>query len=124
MAEWTDEIKAEVIEKYEAANPTPETSTEIVADLAEEYGFTPNGVRAILVRAEVYVKKTPASGGGNGEKKAAGGKRINKAEAIDELRGLIEAAQVEVDDDIINRLTGKAAKYFSEVFIKIQEPLG
>ena len=31
---WDDEKKAAVIEQYEAANPTPENSMEIVAELA------------------------------------------------------------------------------------------
>ena len=34
---WTDEKKAEVIAAYEAQNPTPENSMEIVSDIAEEF---------------------------------------------------------------------------------------
>ena len=63
---WDDEKKAAVIEQYEAANPTPENSMEIVADLAEEFEESPNGVRMILTKAGVYVKKAPASGGAKG----------------------------------------------------------
>ena len=60
---WDDEKKAAVIEQYEAANPTPENSMEIVAELADEFEESPNGVRMVLTKAGVYVKKAPASGG-------------------------------------------------------------
>jgi transposase-like protein len=56
---WTDEKKAEVIEAYESANPTPESSMEIVKEIAEEYDESPNGVRMILIRYwwdEVYIE--------------------------------------------------------------------
>ena len=36
MATWTEELKQEVIAKYEGAGPTPESSTEIIKDIAEE----------------------------------------------------------------------------------------
>ena len=58
---WTDEKKAEVIEAYEAANPTPENSMEIVAEIAEEHGESPNGVRMVLTKAGVYIKKATLS---------------------------------------------------------------
>ena len=60
---WTDEKKAEVIAAYEAANPTAENSMEVVKEIAEEFEESPNGVRMILTKAGVYVKKAPASGG-------------------------------------------------------------
>ena len=40
--------------------PTPETSMEVVKEIAEELDESPNGVRMILTKAGVYVKKTPA----------------------------------------------------------------
>jgi len=57
MATWTEELKQEVIAKYEGAGPTPESSTEIIKDIAEEIEMSPNGVRMVLVQAGVYVKK-------------------------------------------------------------------
>ena len=36
---------------------------EIVKDIADEFEESPNGVRMILTKAGVYVKKAPASGG-------------------------------------------------------------
>lgn len=59
MTQWTDELKAKVIEMYEGADPTPETSTEIIKDIADEIEASPNGVRMVLVQAGVYVKKKP-----------------------------------------------------------------
>ena len=114
MSEWSDELRQDVVEKYEAANPTPDNSTEIVKDIADEIDMTPNGVRAVLVRAGVYVKKTPATGG-NGESKA-GGTRVNKATAISELKEIISNNSLDVDDAIIDKMTGKAAVYFKGLF--------
>ena len=115
MSEWTDELKEQVVADYEAAGPTPETSTEIVAQIAEDVEMTVNGVRAVLVRAGVYVKKTPATGG-SGEAKSTGGTRVNKATAISELKEIIENNSLEVDDSIVDKLTGKAAVYFKGLF--------
>ena len=42
---------------YTSAEPTPETSMEIVADIAEQMGESVNGVRMILTKAGVYVRK-------------------------------------------------------------------
>ena len=76
---WTDEAKAQAVEMYTAEEPTPENSMEIVKEIAAELGESPNGVRMILTRAGVYVKKTPATkstsgggGGGGGDERARG----------------------------------------------------
>lgn len=113
--EWTDELREKVIKDYTGAEPTPETSTEIVKDIADEIGVTPNAVRAILSRAEVYVKKDPA-------KKAASGngtKRVSKAEEIQRLKNLVSSTGQDVSDEIIDKMTGKAAKYFADIFTSI-----
>ena len=113
---WTEELKQEVIAKYEGAGPTPENSTEIIKDIAEEIEMSPNGVRMVLVQAGVYVKKD-ASAPSAKTTKAAGDKpaRVSKESAIAELREAIEGAGKEVDDDILSKLTGKAAVYFLSV---------
>lgn len=116
MSEWTDELKEQVVSDYEGANPTPETSTEIVAQIAEDIDMTVNGVRAVLVRAGVYVKKTPATGGSGDTKAKTGGTRVNKATAIAELKEIIENNSLEVDEDIVGKMTGKAAVYFKGLF--------
>lgn len=115
---WTDELKKEVIAKYESAGPTPENSTEIIKDIAEEIEMSPNGVRMVLVQAGVYVRKEAgASGSKSGDKKPAGegSKRVSKEASIAELREAIEAAGKPVDEDILSKLTGKAAVYFLSV---------
>ena len=108
---WTDESKAEAIESYEMANPTPETSMEIVKQIADDMGESPNGVRMILTKAGVYVKKTPAtksSGGGGGTTT-----RVSKAAAVEDLTAAITDTGGKVDEDIVGKLTGKAAMYFA-----------
>lgn len=108
---WTDEKKAEVIEAYEAANPTPENSMEIVAEIAEEHGESPNGVRMVLTKAGVYVKKAPATKAASSG--STGGGRVSKAAAIESLTAAISDAGQEVDEEIVSKLTGKAAMYFA-----------
>ena len=109
---WTDESKAHAISLYEEQDPTPETSMEIVKDIAEELDESSNGVRMILTKAGAYIKKTPAkasaaSGG------STGGTRISKAAAIETLTSAITDAGREVDEEILSKLTGKAAVYFT-----------
>ena len=115
MSNWTDELKSQVIEDYQGADPTPETSMEIVSDIAENIGQTPNGVRMILTKAGVYVKKTPAVGKASG----GGGTRVSKEGAQQELSSALSDAGIDVDDSIITKLTGKAAKYFAEAINKL-----
>lgn len=113
--EWTDELKQEVVEAYEKRDPTPENTMEIVKEVADEFDKTPNGVRMVLTRAGVYVKKTVASGGGKTGGSTGGTKRVNKAEAIDALKTKIAGLNQDVDEDICDRLTGKAAVYFTGI---------
>ena len=112
--EWTDENKAQVIEEYKEAEPTPENSMDIVNELAEKHGATPNGVRMILSKADVYVKKTPASTSSAGKKEGSS-TRVSKADAQAALKSAISAKGLEPDDDIIDKLTGKAAAYLAEI---------
>jgi hypothetical protein len=116
---WDDEKKAAVIEQYEAANPTPENSMEIVAELADEFEESPNGVRMILTKAGVYVKKAPASGGSKPASSGGSGGRVSKAAAIESLSAAISDAGQEVDQEILDKLTGKAAVYFTGVISAI-----
>lgn len=113
MTQWTDELKKEVIAKYEAAGPTPESSTEIIKDIAEEIEMSPNGVRMVLVQAGVYVKKEAGSTPTKTSSKSTGegSKRVSKESAIADLRAKIESMGKEVDEDILGKLTGKAAVY-------------
>lgn len=114
---WDDDKKAQAISMYEEREPTPENSMEIVSEIADELGESPNGVRMILSKAGVYVKKEPAAGGASKSKTTkATSTRVSKEDAQAQLIAAIEAAGKEVDSDIISKLTGKAAVYFAGLF--------
>jgi|TARA_R110001583_G_scaffold170830_1_gene324262 transposase-like protein len=114
---WTDESKAEAVEMYTASEPTPDTSMEVVKEIADELGESPNGVRMILTRAGVYVKKTPASK--STSTGSTGGGRVSKADAQDALSAALTDAGMEVDESIISKLTGKAAVYLTGIVEKL-----
>ena len=115
---WDDDKKAQAVQMYLDGEPTPENSMEIVKDIADQLEESPNGVRMILTKAEVYVKKAPAtkaaSSGGS-----TGGGRVSKAAAQEALVAAITDAGQEVDDEIISKLTGKAAQYFTTVLTAV-----
>lgn len=116
MADWTDEKKAKAVELYLAGKPTPENSMEIVKEVADELNESANGVRMILTKAEVYVKKEAAK---SSSTKAAGDKpastRVSKEDAHAQLVAAIEANGHTADMEIVSKLTGKAAIYLAGV---------
>lgn len=117
---WTDETKQTAIDAYLAGNPTPENSTELVKQIAEDLEESPNGVRMILSQAKVYVKKEVGATATKttGTKTAGAGDkapRVSKESQIAELRALIEARGAEVDDEVLSKMTGKAAAYIAKV---------
>ena len=107
---WDDDKKAPALEMYEGQDPPPETSMESVAEIAEELEESPNGVRMILTKAGVYIKKAQANGNGGA---SSGGTRVSKQAAQDALIAAINDKGLDVDEDIISKLTGKAAQYFT-----------
>lgn len=116
---WTDEQKKQAIDAYLAGNPTSANSVELVKEISEDMELSANGVRQVLVQAKVYVKKDaetakPAgkTGTGTGDKAP----RVSKESQIAELKELIEARGQEADDEILSKLTGKAAAYLVKVF--------
>ena len=113
MATWTDELKAEAVAMYLKAKPTPETSMDIVGDVGGDLGFSPNSVRMILSKAGVYITKSAAAGK---PKAATGGTRVSKEAAHATLIEKLEAAGKEVNEEVISKLTGKAAQYFASLF--------
>lgn len=120
MADWNDESKAELVKQYLEAEPTPENSMEIVAELAPDFDATPNGARMILVKAGVYIKKDPkAASAASGTKASSGEKKETKQESIDRLSSVIAAQGLEADDSIISKMTGKAAAYFADTITGI-----
>ena len=113
---WDDTKKDLVIEAYQNADPTPETSVEIVKEIAEDHDESPNGVRMILTKAGVYIKKTSGvASNGNGTP------RVSKAQAQEELTAALTSVGQIADEDIISKLTGKAAKYFAGVITAIDD---
>ena len=115
---WTDESKAEAVELYTTEDPTPETSMEIVKTIADTLGESPNGVRMILTKAGVYVKKAPAT---SSAKSNGGGSRVSKADSQQTLKDALSDAGQNIDEDIIDKLTGKAAIYFAGVINTINK---
>lgn len=128
---WTQEKKDAVIQEYvdtmaneydndvdRAAN-----SMEVVEELAVKYEEAVNGTRAILSRGKVYIKKSAVAA--TAATKTAGGaaagtsKRVNKAEAIQSLKDVIVMLSnndpASIDNEILDKLTGKAAMYFTGV---------
>ena len=89
---------------------------DIVTEIAEEMGESLNGVRMILSKAGVYVKKEPAAGASKSKTTKSASTRVSKEDAQTQLIAAIEAAGKEVDSDIISKLTGKAAIYFAGLF--------
>ena len=112
--EWTEELKAEVVTAYQDRNPTPENTMQLLQDLANEYDRTVNGVRMILTKADAYVKVAKAK-----PATATASTSVSKAEAIKALTSAIEAAGLEVDKGIIDKLTGKAAVYFTGLVVGV-----
>jgi hypothetical protein len=121
LSNWDEDLKKTVIAEYLAEEPTPETSTEIVAALAEKHEFTVNSIRMMLTKAGVYIAKSSGATAKKADKgdKPAGkstGTRVSKESAHAALTQAIEAAGKEVDEEIISKLTGKAAVYFTGLF--------
>ena len=112
---WDDEKKAQAVAMYEAAEPTAETSISIVKEIAEDLNESPNGVRMILTKQGVYIKKDPAASSAKSSGGSTGGTRVSKAAAQEALTAAITDAGQPVDEEIISKLTGKAAQYFTTV---------
>lgn len=110
------EVKQQIIDEYLANDPTVENTPEIVKEIAEAMGLSPNGVRMVLTDAKVYLKKVVAASTTKTDSASGTGtKRVSKEAAISELKAAILAAGKEVDTDILDKLTGKAALYFTSI---------
>lgn len=114
---WTEEQKQEAIATYKAGEPTPANSTELIREIAESMEQSANGVRMVLVQAGVYVKKdaTPTPGTKAPGKTGDKAPRVSKESQIADLKAAIEAKGAVADDEILSKLTGKAAAYFTQV---------
>lgn len=112
---WTDEKKKKVVELYLAGDPTPENSMEIVKEIADELDESPNGVRMVLSKAEVYVKKDTATKTSSKSSSEGGGARVSKEASQARLIAAINTIGAAVDEEIISKLTGKAAVYLAGI---------
>ena len=123
-AQWTQADKDQAIEsyleemeKYETEEEKGAVTIEVVNGIAEVMGKTVNGVRIQLMKANVYVKKLAEKAVAK-EGKAV---RVSKADAQAELTTVIASiCGVEVDAELIAKLTGKAAQYFAGVIATAQ----
>lgn len=105
----------EIIDRYLEADPTPETSLDIVAQIAEDLGKPKNSIRMILSNAKVYVKKTAAATVGSKGEGTDKAPRRSKQVALEELTALIVKLGQDPNEEIIAKLTGKAADYLANV---------
>lgn len=111
---WDDDKKAKAVQMYQDAEPTAENSMEIVKEIAETLEESPNGVRMILTNAGVYVKKAVSAGKSDRTPKE-GSNRVGKQAAFEGLTAAIKDLGLEPDMGIIEKMTAKAAVYFTSV---------
>lgn len=123
MSEWTQELKDELSARYlEEMEAFPEEergkhSTEVCKSLAEEFEKTPNGVRIILMNMGTYIKKPDSAASSTG---STGTKRVSKAQAQEDLKTALKSFDQDIiDDDIIDKMSGKACQYFTGVIQKM-----
>lgn len=127
---WTEDQKANAIaiyqriceSEYETDDQRAENATAILERVKDELGDnkTINGVRRILGAASVYIAQKPkakasASGGAK-----SGGTKMSKADQIQALKDAVRDSTpegTELDDSIFDKLTGKAAAHFTELFL-------
>lgn len=115
MSEWTDEKRQQAVAMYQEREPTPDNSMDLVKEIAEELDMSPNGVRMILSKEGVYVKKANSATSSSEKKTSSGNTRVSKEEAHARLTTAIESGGGTADSDIVSKLTGKAALYFAEI---------
>jgi len=119
---WDDDKRAAAVEAYEKANPTPENSMEIVKQIADDMGESANGVRMVLTKAGVYIKKSEGTSSSSASTaKAATGTRVSKAGAQEAIMSALRDAGQEIDEDVVSKLTGKAAMYFANIITKLNK---
>lgn len=115
---WDDDKRKKAVSMYLESSPTEDNSAEIVKSIAEDLEESPNGVRMILQKAEVYIKKAKTA---SSSKAASGGTRVSKQAAVEALSAAIRDAGQEVDEDIVEKLTGKAAQYFTQIINAVNQ---
>lgn len=116
----TEELKEELVLEYKSRleefpeEERADRTMDVVKELATEYGMSPNGIRMILMKRNVYIKKS--------EKPKATlekPKRMSKEAAHTALKDAIEAGGCTADMDVISKLSGVAAQYLATTVITI-----
>lgn len=121
---WNEENKAEVealylgkMEELAKANPDAEPSSfsmEAVNYAAAQVGTSGPSARMQLSKLNVYVKMQPTKSKAKATS-GEGSKRVGKADAQGELLAAFKDCGVEnLDEDILTKLTGKAALHLAE----------
>lgn len=123
---WTEEKYAEMKQEYvsrmaELGEDASKHSTEVVAEIAQAHGASSNGFRMKLSKDGAYIKKEAPTSTTKKTGESKGGSRTSKATAHAELRAAFADAGVtdsDIDSDIIDKLTGKAALHIAELVRK------
>lgn len=120
---WTEEGKAAAIAAYKALKPTALTTAECVKQVAEELEQSANGVRMVLVKAGVYIAQTAAKATAATGAKPTGVTKVSKADSAAALSAVLTDLGQEPDMEIIEKLTGKAAIYFTGILRKLEQSI-
>lgn len=111
---WEDEeFKEQLKQAYLEQKPTPDTNQEIISQLGIDFEVSPNSIRVFLTKEGIYVKKASADVTPTGDKPSS--KRVSKTAVIAELKSVIESKGKPVEDEILDKLTGKAAQYIISI---------
>ncbi len=113
---YTEEFKEEIKKKYLESDPTANNTVELCKSLADEHGVSANVIRQLLVGAEVYISQGQVT-----SSKKTTSTKLDKSKMQDSIQSVIEALGEKVDQDIISKLTGKAANYLSSVMSKLDK---
>lgn len=140
--QWTEALRTEItdeyIEKMEILGNDGNKSMDIVNEIRESFAiqgktFTANAIRLMLMKQRrptesdsegiVYIKKSTASSPAAGSSSSGGTAKLSKAEAQKQLKDVISAINPELvgeeGDAIIDKMTGKAAQYFTGVVLSL-----
>lgn len=114
MALDDEGVKEAIREAYLSENPTSDTNSEILKKLGEDFQMSANSIRVFLAKENILVKKAQVETGGT-KSPTTGTKRVSKEKVLGQLKELISSKGKPIDNDILDKLTGKAAQYLIEV---------
>ena len=106
----TESEKQAIVEQYASASESTDFNADLVLEVGEKYGVSPNLARQVLKEAGAYEAVKPIA--------KAVSKRPNKAMAQQALVKAIQDKGVEMSEEdvkMITRMTGKACTFFTKV---------